>query len=261
VQAGHSLAVVERGLGKPAEAREIEGKAIQVLDGLLMRHPDNIRWRQWRLRMQSTEATLLLKLAETNPALRPQVLPAMRLAYELAKEDVDRNPGDNKLVDLKTVMSERLARYLGGIGRPVEGLAIAEESRADADHLVRADPALRRNLVVQENVRQLQGWLLMQANRLGDAEQVLGEADRLASDAALRWPDDMELTDDRASTLSFRVAIAMKLGDLDAAKERCRLALSVVASVLRGQGETYPIEALADLRNQAKQLGLSEIAK
>lgn len=256
VQAGHSLAVIERELGETAAAWDLERTATQVLDGLLLRHADNTRWRQVRMRMQSTAATLLLKLAETDPAMRPQVLPAMRLAYQLAKEAVDRNPGDYKLVDLKTVMADRLARYLGGIGQPVEGLAIADQSRTDAEQLVRSNPAMRRNLMLQESVRQLQGWLLLQTNRLDEAERVLAEADSLAERVLKQWPGDMELLDDRSTTLSYRVAVAMRLGHLDAARERCRLGLGVTAEMLRNSGGAYPVESLARLHDQARQLGL-----
>ncbi len=121
VQAGHSLAVVERGLGNYSAGWDIESKAIQVMDEMLKRHPENIRWCKWRMRMQSTAATLLLKLAEKDATLQPQVLPAMRLAYQLAKDNVARNPGDNKLVDDQIIMADRLAAHLALVGRPFEG--------------------------------------------------------------------------------------------------------------------------------------------
>jgi serine/threonine protein kinase len=257
VQAGHSLAVVERGLGNFAAGWDTESKAIQFMDGMLKRHPDNIRWCKWRMRMQSTAATLLLKLAEKDATLQPQVLPSMHLAYQLAKENVARNPGDYKLVDDQIIMADRLATHLALIGRPVEGLTLVEESRSCADQLVRADPALRRNVALQATVARLHGRLLMEANRLVEADKVLDEAERYTADASNRWPDDMELMDDHATALSYRVRVAMKLGDLQAARERCRLALGLTAAILRKSDGKYLVTELAGLRNQARQLGVA----
>jgi tetratricopeptide (TPR) repeat protein len=256
VQAGHSLAVVERGLGSFAKGWDTESKAIQALDRMLKRHPDNIRWCKWRMRMQSTAATLLLKLSEKDSTLQPQVLPSMRLAHQLAKENVARNPGDNKLVDDQIIMADRLAAHLALIGRPVEGLSLVEEARSYADQLVHADPALRRNVALQATVVRLQGRLLMESNRLAEADKVLAESDRYAADALSRWPDDLELMEDHATTLSYWVTVAMKLGNFQAAREHCRGGLSVTADMLRKSDQSYPV--LAGLRDQAKQLGLTD---
>lgn len=259
VQAGHSLAVVERELGNFPSGRAIESEAIQVLDGMLKRDPANVRWRQWRVRMQSTLSTLLVKLAPDNPVLQPQVVPAMRLAYQLARENVERNPGDNRLVDDLVIMTDRLARQLGSIGRPAEGLALVEESRSRADRLVEGDPAVLRNRLLQANVMQLQGELLMEAHRFADADSVLAEAERSSADASERWPDDMELMDDRVTTLSYRVTLAIRKGDLQAARQRCRLGLSLADAILQKSGRKFTVEALRDLRAQAGQLGLPEV--
>ncbi len=96
----------------------------------------------------------------------------------------------------------------------------------------------------------------MEANRLVEADKVLGEAERYTADASNRWPDDMELMDDHATALSYRVSVAMKLGDLPAARERCRLALSLTAAILRKSDGKYPVSVLAALRDQARQLGI-----
>ena len=258
VQAGHSLAVVERGLGNYPSGRDIESEAIQVLDGLLKRDPANIRWRQWRVRMQSTLATLLVKLAAANPALQPQVLPAMRMAYRLARENVERNPGDNRLVDDLVIMTDRLARQLGSLGRPTEGLSLVDETRSYANQLVQSDPDVLRNRIVQGNVLQLQGEFLMQAGRYEEADQVLAEADRLSADASARWPDDMELLDDRATTLSHRATLAIRRGDLQSARQRCRLGLGLAEAILQKSGRTLSVESLGNLKAQARQLGIPD---
>ena len=258
VQAGHSLAVVERSLGNYPHGRDIESEAIQVLDGLLKREPANIRYRQWRVRMQSTLATLLVKLAAANPALQPQVLPAMRLAYRLASENVQRNPGDNRLVDDLVIMTDRLARQLGPLGRTTEALALVNESRSYADQLVQADPAVLRNHILQANVMQLQGELLMESRRFAEADAVLAVAEQSSADASARWPDDMELMDDRATTLSYRATLAIKRGDLQAARQRCRLGLGLAEAILERSGRTYTVEALGNLKAQARQLGLPD---
>ena len=89
-----------------------------------------------------------------------------------------------------------------------------------------------------------------------EADKVLGEAERYTADASNRWPDDMELMDDHATSLSYGVSIAMKLGDLQAARERCRRALSLTAAILRKGDGNYPVTVLAGLRDQARQLGV-----
>ena len=66
----------------------------------------------------------------------------------------------------------------------------------------------------------------------------------------------MALIDARVTTLSYRVTVAMKLGDLQAARERCRLALSLAAAILRKSDGKYPVTGLAGLRDQARQLGV-----
>ncbi len=258
VQAGHSLAVVERELGNYSSGRDIEIAAIQVLDGMLKGDPANTRWRQWRVRMQSTLATLLIKLAATDKALEPQVFPAMRLAYQLARENVERNPGDNRLVDDFVIMTDRLARQLNAAGRPGEGLALLDESRLHADRLVQTDPAVLRNRVVHVNVLQLQGELLMNASRYAEADDVFAVAEQSSADASSRWPDDMGLMNDRVSVLSSRVTLAIRRGDLEAARQRCRLGLELADDILKKSGRTFTVEALQDLRVQAGQLGIPD---
>ena len=239
-------------------AGTIESEAIHVLDGLLKRDPTNIRWRQWRVRTQSTLATLLVKLAAGNSALQPQVLPAMRMAYRLARENVERNPGDNRLVDDLVIMTDRLARQLGSLGRPTEGLSLVDESRSYANQLVQSDPDVLRNRIVEANVLQLEGELLMEAGRYEEADRVLAEADRSSADASARWPDDMELLDDRATTLSYRATLAIRRGDLQAARQQCRLGLGLAEAILQKSGRTFPVEALKNLKAQARQLGLPD---
>ena len=258
VQAGHSLAVVERDLGNYPIGWDIETEAIQLLDGMLKGDPANIRWRQWRVRMQSTLATLLVKLAASSPALAPQVFPAMRLAYQLARENVERNPGDNRLVDDFVIMTDRLARQLNAMGRPIEGLALLQDSRSHAERLVQTDPAVLRNHLVHVTVLQLQGELLMHAGRYAEADGILAVAERSSADASSRWPGDMELMDDRVTVLSSRVTLAIRRGDLEAARQRCRLGLELADDILKKSGRTFTVEALQDLRMQAGQLGIPD---
>ena len=258
VQAGHSLAVVERGLGHYAEGLEDERQAIEVLDAMLKRHPENIRWRKWRVRMQSTMATLLARLSEKDPTVREQVLPAMWQAYQLARENVERNPGDNTLVDDRVVMAARLARHLGSVGRPTEGLPLVEESLAVANELADTDPAVRRNRVLQLDVLQLKGELLMEAHRWKDAGNVLADADLDTTDVLQRWPADVEFLNDRANILLTRSVICTRLGDLQAAREHCTGGLTVVASMVHKNIQGFSVDALAGLRAQAKQLGLPD---
>jgi serine/threonine protein kinase len=259
VQAGHSLSVVERNLGNHQSGLDLETESIQVLDGMLQRDPANIRWRKWRVRMQSTLSTLLVKLAANNKALEPRVLPAMRLAYQLARENVERNPGDNTLVDDLVIMADRLARQLGSIGRPVEGLALAGDCRFLADQLVQADPDVLRNRILQASVMQLQGELLMEASRFAEADGVLAAAEQSSAEASTRWPGEMELMNDRVTTLSYRVTLAIRNGDLQAARQRCRLALDLAAAIREKSGPTFVVEALRDLKAKARQLGLPDV--
>jgi tetratricopeptide (TPR) repeat protein len=208
--------------------------------------------------MQSTLATLLVKLAADNPALQPQVLPAMRLAYRLARENVERNPGDNRLVDDLVIMTDRLARHLGSLGRPSEGLSLVDETQRHANLLVQSDPDVLRNRIVQGNVVQLQGELLMQAGRYEEADRILAEAERLSAAASARWPDHMELLDDRATTLSHLATLAIRRGDLQAARQRCLLGLGLAEAILQKSDRMFPVEALGNLKAQARRLGLAD---
>jgi hypothetical protein len=55
--------------------------------------------------------------------------------------------------------------------------------------------------------------------------------------------------------LSYRAEAAIKQGNLPAAREHCALGLGVAAEMLR-RDQKYLVEALPDLRAQAKRLGL-----
>ena len=96
----------------------------------------------------------------------------------------------------------------------------------------------------------------MEANRLVEADKVLAEADRSVIAASTRWPDDMALIDDRVTTLSYWVTAEMRLGNLQAARERCRLALGLTAAILRKSDGKFPVTDLAGVRDQARQLGV-----
>ena len=135
----------------------------------------------------------------------------MRLAYRLARENVERNPGDNRLVDDLVIMTDRLARHLGSLGRHRRAVPGGRDP-VHANLLVQSDPDVLRNRIVQGNVVQLQGELLMQAGRYEEADRILAEAERLSAAALARWPDDMELLDDRATTLSHLATLAIRRG-------------------------------------------------
>src|SRR5262249_49659139 len=74
-------------LGEVDAARDIESKSVAVLDGLIARRPENVRWRNQRIKMAVSLATLLRRAARTNPALAIQVTPAFREVYRMAREN------------------------------------------------------------------------------------------------------------------------------------------------------------------------------
>jgi hypothetical protein len=155
-------------------------------------------------------------------------------------------------------MTDRVARQLGSIGRPVEGLALMDEYRSHVVRLVQVDPTVLRNRLLHENVLQLQGELLMEAGRFAEADGVLAEAERVEDEASTRWPDSMELQNDRVTTLSYRVTLAIRQGDLQAARQRCRLGLNLADDILQKSSGTFAVDALRDLRAQGRQLGLPD---
>ena len=58
----------------------------------------------------------------------------------------------------------------------------------------------------------------------------------------------MELLDDRATTLSHLATLAIRRGDLQAARQRCLLGLGLAEAILQKSGRMFPVEALGNLK-------------
>src|SRR5581483_6258245 len=153
-----------------------EGKSLAVLDPLIARHPENVRWRSQRIRMAVSMATLLRRAARTDPSLAPQVIPAFREVYKMARENAAQNPGHLEALDLYFVMTTRYANQLHNEGDDAEALAMHREAEEIVSLLGRNDPADHRFLSIRANNWTNQGIDLVALQRWREAASMLAKA-------------------------------------------------------------------------------------
>ena len=258
-RAGNWLASSLAILGDTAAARVEEDHAKAVMDGLLERHPDNFRWRNLRVRMAASTASFLRTLADSDPSLHPLIIPAAREAYEMARENSRRNPGDKDLLDTAVVMTSRLANQTAREHHEAEAIPLFDEAKSMIEDLVKADPR-ERNLYLLAANRTAVGRMLMNLKRWPEAVPVLSDAEKSIGQVLARRPSESGALGVKATVLMNQAMTERHLGDLNAARERCTLAMRTAAELIaKNKDAKNPWEDLDELRQEAHLLHVADI--
>lgn len=258
---GNRLTSVLAMLGEIGQARDTENVSIAVLDRLIAKHPENVRWRSQKIRMAASSASLLRRAARKEPALASQVTPAYREVYGMARELAAQNPGRKDALELQFVMAARYANQLGLEHKDAEALAIHQESEKIIEALSISNPADRRMLYLRATNWTDQGVFLVGLERWREAVAMLTQSEELIQRVLTKWPEDAESWDLEVATLVHRIPAERHLGDTNAAREDCRKAFEAVSrrsSLGKGNKQSNP--DIEMLKKEARILGVANPA-
>jgi tetratricopeptide (TPR) repeat protein len=207
-------------------------------------------------------ATTYRKLSQKDPSLKPKVEEAARQAYTIAVANARDNPDDRAALDNALVMTMRLANQLFREDRKQESIPLFLESKDIADRLVASDPLNRRNLYLRMNNRLVLGGMYSNMNDWQKGAKYSLEAERLVDEILRMSPSDLTSQDSKV-TILMNLAIAHRhLGKLGDAREECRQGLQLASLLLSQNREAKnPVGYLADLREQARILGVHDTTK
>jgi tetratricopeptide (TPR) repeat protein len=258
-RANFLLAALEQFQQNGAAARGPAETALQVLERMLAKHPENTIWRQLRSNATTTLADALRLMANGDPALEAQARETARRAYELAAADMRQNPGDWNLAALAVSISRNLADLLEQQGRQGEALALIPEATATIDQLLQHDPKNLHYRINKLEYGSLLGRLLTGVGREAEAASALAETQRFGDELARELPNDVMVNRDRLSVLRDQIVLERKMGRVDQARERCRAALELARTVLKENPamERY-LSNVSQLRQQARELGIPD---
>lgn len=240
-------------------ARAAEADAIAILDPLIAKRPENVRWRNLRIRMAASSANLLRRAARRNPALAPGVDPAFRDACTLARENAQRNPGNHEALDLAYVMTARYANQLGIEHKPAAALVLHREAAEILAVLAASEPSDHRTLSLRASNWTSRGVLLAELKRWAEAASLLGQGAAQVDQIMSKWPDDVMSLGVQVTALAYLCRTERHLGDLDHARRHCRQGFAVarVLAIQKGD-EKQPVENLDVLRAEARALGVAD---
>lgn len=249
-------------LGEVEKARDVESASIAVLDSLIARHPENVRWRNQKIKMAVSIATLLRRAARANPALAPQVIPAFREVYLMARQNATQNPGHYGALDLDFVMTSRYANQLGDEGKQAEALTMDREAAQILDVLGKNDPTDHRFLSNRAINGTNQGIRLVELERSREASAMLTKSAGLVEQIVKRWPEDAGSWNLLVTVLAYRSRAARQLGDAETARQDCRRAFDAVTKVsaLNKDGK-HAISNIDLLLTEARILGVANTTK
>lgn len=258
--AGNHLTGVLAILGEVIAARDAEAAAVAVLDGLIAKHPENVGWRNLRIKMAASTAGILRRLAVKDPSLKPQLLPAIRLAYTMARENAERNPGNKDVYDLAFVMTVRLANQLARDKAYPESVALLREALTMLDELGKRDPTDHRVLYLRANTWANLTDDLIPMHRWTEAAAVLEDAEKMLQQILRKWPEDWMSWDVQVSILADRSLVERHLGHPGVARENCRLGMQAAVTLMNGVKEAAkPVSDLELLRSEARILGVPDM--
>ncbi len=257
--AGYRLANLLHVMGDSQTALDQEKHAKTVLDGMLERHPENIRWRNLRIYMLDNMGDFLGVLARQDPSLKPSILDAFQEAFRLARSDAEQSPGDKDALSAAQFAATRLSNQLVRENRMDEALPILHQSTLITGRLAREDPANRRNRYLFSHDLQLEGNYLMHANRWREAAQALGNAEQFTTTALQQWPSDLELSTIMAIIVIDQTTTERMLGHVSAARARCEIAEKLAEDLIARNKDAKRLGLdLEALRTEARTLGVRD---
>ncbi len=260
--AGNRLAGVLSILGALREARDAEAKSVEVLDRLISTHPERVTWRNLRIRMAAATAGIIRRLAESDPSLKPQIMPALRLASTMARENVARNPGDNAAYDLAFVMTARLATQLARDKALKESQRVWQDATAMLDTLGRRDPSSHRLLYLRANAWLNQGSNLLDLHDWTGASAAFDKSEEFANQILRKTADDWATMDFLVGSLAGHSVALRHLGDSEGARSRCRLAMKDAVTLFSvRKNDRMPVFDIDRLRSECRILGVPDLTR
>jgi eukaryotic-like serine/threonine-protein kinase len=253
------LATTQRVLGEYAAglARVREGEAI--LDGLIAGAPENREWRHSRILLASLRSVLLMGSTYDDPALTEESIAAQREAATMAQAAAAANPRDLVELDQAAVMTSRLANRLNNTDRAEESLAAELQALALIDQMLAMDPDNRRFLYLRANGAHIAGVSLIKAQHWREARQRLIEGQHFIKRALAKDPEDVSVLQSENVLLVFLARTERNLGNMEAARERCREAMASAENLFRkNKNAKFPVSYIDDLRSEAKLLGVRD---
>ena len=253
------LATTQRQLGEYAAglARVREGEAI--LDGLIAGAPENREWRYSRILLTSLRSVLLMGSTYDDPAITEEAIAAQRDAATMAQAAAAANPRDLVVLDQAAVMTSRLANRLNNTDRAEAALAAERQALALIDQMLAVDPDNRRYLYLRGNGAHIAAASLMKAQRWREARQVLIEGQRFIKRSLAKDSEDMGVLQSDNVLLVHLTRTERNLGNMEAARERCREAMASAENLFRkNKNAKFPVSYIDDLRSEAKLLGVPD---
>jgi len=259
VEAGNRMGNTAAALGRNEDGLRAIDETAALFDPLISGHPENPGWRDLRIKIAVSHASLIRRLARANPAFQPQVLPAFRDVYLMAKENSARNPGSYEALDLQYVVTHRYANQLAFADKPAEALPLLQEAAGVLATISARSPDDHRTLSLRvENLLGQSGYLI-DMKRWPEAAAAVAQAGPLMDRCEAGWPDDQTTLDDRITMLAHETAIAFYTGKTAEARASCEKALAAAVRLIRmAKDEANPVSLLADLRLFARKLGLPD---
>jgi tetratricopeptide (TPR) repeat protein len=253
------LATTQRQLGKYAAglARVREGEAI--LDGLIAGAPENREWRYSRVLLASLRSVLIMGSTYDDPVLTEEAIAAQREAATMAQAAAAANPRDLVVLDQAAVMTSRLANRLNNTTRAEESLAVERQALALIDQMLAIDPDNRRFLYLRANGAHIAGISLIQAQRWREARQMLIEGQGFIKRSLAKDSEDLAVLQSDNVLLVHLTRTERNLGNMEAARERCREAMASAENLFRkNKNARFPVSYIDDLRTEAKLLGVPD---
>ena len=258
-EARRFLATTQRQLGEYAAglARVREGEAI--LDSLIAGLPENREWRYSRILLASLRSVLLMGSTYDDPVLTEQAIAAQREAATMAQTAAAANPRDLVVLDQAAVMTSRLANRLNNTTRAEESLAVELKALALIDQMLAIDPDNRRFLYLRANGAHIAGISLIKAQRWREARQVLIEGQRFIKRSLAKDSESVPVLQSENALLVQLTRTERNLGNIEAARERCREAMASAENLFRkSKNAKFPVSYIDDLRSEAKLLGVPD---
>jgi tetratricopeptide (TPR) repeat protein len=177
----------------------------------------------------------------------------------MAQAAAAANPRDLVVLDQAAVMTSRLANRLTNTNRVEESLAAERQALALIDQMLAVDPDNRRFLYLRGNGAHIAGTSLIKAQRWREARQVLIEGQRFIKRALAKDSEDMGVLQSDNVLLVHLTRTERNLGNMEAARERCREAMASAENLFRkNKNAKFPVSYIDDLRSEAKLLGVPD---
>ena len=259
VDAGNRLANVTSESGRYEEGLRANSETIAFFDPLIASRPEDPGWRDLRIKLGISRAAIMRRLARGKAAFEPQVLPAFRDVYLMAKENSARNPGSYQALDLQYVVTHRYANQLALADKPAEALPLLQEAAGVLATISARSPDDHRTLSLRvENLLGQSGYLI-DMKRWPEAAAAVAQARPLMDRCEAGWPDDQTTLNDRITMLARETAIAFDTGKIAEARASCEKGLAAAVRLIRmAKDESNPVSLLPDLRLFARKLGVPD---